>query len=349
MKSLSQLVSIVHPDPDIQRRARLLAILSLGMIVLAALLLPVALMGATPVASAVTIGSSIVSYVVTLLLAQRGRVGLGGWLFTLFLVAGILLSMFATNSIGSVYYLVLAIVTAGVLLRPVQVWWVLIVSLVGVAAMIPFLGGAPLADTNNQLLTISSAMLLIFVAFVSYLGGSVTERALRASLENEQRAAEAQARAEAQAHDLEAQTQALAEAEQRQRDLVATLETPTVAIAEGVLLAPIIGTIDSTRAQKLTARLLQDVADQRARLVVMDIAGVPIVDTAVAQGLIRTVQAVRLLGCDVVLTGIAPTVATTLTHLGIDLAGVRTARSPQAVLMELFEARDLARGVEHTN
>jgi anti-anti-sigma regulatory factor len=73
-------------------------------------------------------------------------------------------------------------------------------------------------------------------------------------------------------------------------------------------------------------------------LLIIDIAGVTLVDTAVAKALIQTIQAVRLLGCEVVLTGITATVATTLTHLGIALDGVQTLRSPQDVLMTLAGA-----------
>src|SRR4029079_18757669 len=114
--------------------------------------------------------------------------------------------------------------------------------------------------------------------------------------------------------------------------------TPTVAVADGVLLAPIIGTIDSARAQQITTRILHDTFVQRVNLLIMDIAGVTIVDTAVAKALIETIQAVRLLGCAVVLTGISASVATTLTHLGIALDGVQTLRSPQDVLMTLAGA-----------
>jgi rsbT co-antagonist protein RsbR len=92
--------------------------------------------------------------------------------------------------------------------------------------------------------------------------------------------------------------------QQRLLDLVSVLETPVIAIAEGVLLAPIVGHLDSRRAGQLTKRLLDAVYAQRARAVIIDIAGVPLVDTQVAQLLIRTAQSIRLLGSRVALTGI---------------------------------------------
>jgi anti-anti-sigma factor len=149
-------------------------------------------------------------------------------------------------------------------------------------------------------------------------------------------------RAEAALAQTEEQARQLADAnrtmetqlnQQRQLlDLVTTLETPAIGLAEGVLLAPIVGHIDTRRAEALTRRLLQEAHRQRVRLIILDIAGVAVMDSAVAQALMRTVQALRLLGCEVTLSGISAAVATTMVHLGIDLSGVATARSPQEAL-----------------
>jgi anti-anti-sigma regulatory factor len=102
-----------------------------------------------------------------------------------------------------------------------------------------------------------------------------------------------------------------------------------------VLLAPIVGVIDSRRAQALTERLLTDAQYQQADTVILDLAGVALVDTQVAQALMQTTQALRLLGCGVVITGISAEIATTLTRLDFDLRGIRMARSPQEVLERL--------------
>ena len=137
-----------------------------------------------------------------------------------------------------------------------------------------------------------------------------------------------------------ANAQQAAELEQRSQeqqhllDVIQSLETPTIMLAEGVLLAPVVGNLDSRRVHILTDRLLMSVSFQRARLVVLDIAGVTLVDGAVAEGLIQTVQAVRLLGCDVAITGISPAVALALTQQGVELSGVLTATSPQDALRQ---------------
>lgn len=151
---------------------------------------------------------------------------------------------------------------------------------------------------------------------------------------------EATTRAEQESAASARQAAELAERNQQQQhllDLVATLETPTICLADGVLLAPLVGSMDSRRAHALTDRLLTAVNSQRARLVILDIAGVTVVDSTVAEGLLHTAQAVRLLGCDVTLTGISPAVALALTQQGIQLTGIATATSPQEALRQYGE------------
>lgn len=164
----------------------------------------------------------------------------------------------------------------------------------------------------------------------------VTDTAQLHAEENAHQARQALAQREAQASELAQKAAELEEQNRQQRqllDLVSTLETPAVSLADGVLLAPVVGHVDSRRIADLTQRLLHDVSSQRSRMVILDIAGVPGVDTAVAQALLRTIQAVRLLGCEVTITGISASVAATMTQLGITMAGVRTARTPQEVML----------------
>jgi anti-anti-sigma regulatory factor len=143
---------------------------------------------------------------------------------------------------------------------------------------------------------------------------------------------EARAQAEQQATTLATQRDQLSYTETLLRDMVATLETPTIGLANGILLAPIVGTIDSQRAQTITERLLTDASSQRAETVVIDIAGVQVVDTQVAHALVQTTQALRLLGCTVVLSSVSASVAQTLTRLGIDMGDIHTVSSPRDVL-----------------
>jgi rsbT co-antagonist protein RsbR len=102
------------------------------------------------------------------------------------------------------------------------------------------------------------------------------------------------------------------------------LSTPLIPIADNVVIMPLIGTIDSGRAQMVLETLLEGVALHQADVAILDITGVSIVDTQVAQALIRAAQAVRLLGAQVILTGIQPQIAQTLVHLGADMSSIGT-------------------------
>ena len=183
-----------------------------------------------------------------------------------------------------------------------------------------------------ELRTLGTYLVIIGCMFLSRKIADTAQHAAEASA---RRTEEVLARVEGQARTLAQNAEELAarsEQQQRLLDLVATLETPAVALAEGVLLTPVVGHLDSQRARELTARLLREVSARRTRLVVLDIAGVALFDVDVAQALLRTVQALRLLGCEVTVTGISPAVAITLTQLDTSLQGISTARTPQEVL-----------------
>jgi rsbT co-antagonist protein RsbR len=109
-----------------------------------------------------------------------------------------------------------------------------------------------------------------------------------------------------------------------QREQLAELSTPVIKLWEGVLAIPLIGTLDSMRSQIATESLLQAILDQQARVAILDITGVPTVDTMVAQHLLKTALAARLMGAECVISGIRPQIAHTMVQLGIDLGEVAT-------------------------
>lgn len=121
---------------------------------------------------------------------------------------------------------------------------------------------------------------------------------------------------------------------------------PVVQVWDGVVLVPLIGMLDSSRTQQLMERLLQKVTDTTSRVAVIDITGVPTIDTQTAQHLIETVAAVRLLGAEVVLTGIRPVIAQTLVHLGIDLSNVSTQSSLASGLRTALDHLNLKIGAK---
>ena len=108
----------------------------------------------------------------------------------------------------------------------------------------------------------------------------------------------------------------------RQQQELLELSTPVIKLWEGVLAVPMIGTLDSARTQLVMETLLQRIVEAGAQLAIIDITGVPTVDTLVAQHLLKTVSAIRLMGAECIISGIRPQIAQTIVHLGIDLQGI---------------------------
>ncbi|MFJ5297909.1 STAS domain-containing protein [Pseudomonas sp. NPDC088368] len=110
----------------------------------------------------------------------------------------------------------------------------------------------------------------------------------------------------------------------RQQEELLELSTPVVKLWDGVLALPMIGTLDSQRTQVVMESLLQRIVDTGSEIAIIDITGVPTVDTLVAQHLLKTVTAIRLMGADCIISGVRPQIAQTIVHLGLDLQGVVT-------------------------
>ncbi len=109
-----------------------------------------------------------------------------------------------------------------------------------------------------------------------------------------------------------------------QKVMLEELSTPLIPISEKIMVMPLIGSVDSRRAQQVIETLLHGISTSKAQIAILDITGVSVVDTQVANAFISAAQAVRLLGAQVLLTGIRPEVAQTLIGLGVDLSGIIT-------------------------
>jgi rsbT co-antagonist protein RsbR len=131
---------------------------------------------------------------------------------------------------------------------------------------------------------------------------------------------------------------------QRSKDVLEMATVPVVPVWEGILLVPLIGTLDSARTQQLMERLLLRLTETTSQVALLDITGVPMIDTQTAQHLIETIKAVRYIGAEVVLTGVRPVIAQTLVHLGIDLSGVATRASLASGLRVALSILDLQVG-----
>jgi len=148
----------------------------------------------------------------------------------------------------------------------------------------------------------------------------------------------------------------------RQQQEIMELSTPVVKLWDGILALPIIGTLDSGRTQVVMENLLQEVVSTNSKFAIIDITGVPTVDTLVAQHLLKTITAARLMGAECIISGVRPQIAQTIVHLGINLEDVitkaklsdafalalqrsgrtvvRQAAAPQNLLANLFAKRE---------
>ena len=136
-------------------------------------------------------------------------------------------------------------------------------------------------------------------------------------------------------HTMEVYQKSREEIVHRQQQEIAELSTPVVKLWDGILALPLIGTLDSTRTQVVMENLLQSIVDQGADIAIIDITGVPTVDTLTAQHLLKTVAAARLMGADCIVSGIRPQIAQTMVHLGVELNVVSKATLADALALAL--------------
>ncbi|WP_205512038.1 STAS domain-containing protein [Longitalea arenae] len=122
----------------------------------------------------------------------------------------------------------------------------------------------------------------------------------------------------------------------RQTDEIAEISTPVIQVWDGILALPIIGTLDSARTQVVMENLLQHIVETGSTIAILDISGVPAVDSLVAQHIIKTVAATRLMGAECIISGIRPEIAQTVVHLGIDLSNIVTKASLASALKHAF-------------
>ena len=122
----------------------------------------------------------------------------------------------------------------------------------------------------------------------------------------------------------------------RQTAEISEISTPVIQVWDGILALPIIGTLDSARTQVVMESLLLKIVDTESTIAILDISGVPAVDSLVAQHLIKTVAATRLMGAECIISGIRPEIAQTIVHLGIDLSNINTKASLAHALRTAF-------------
>lgn len=149
------------------------------------------------------------------------------------------------------------------------------------------------------------------------------------SLEGEHR------RSSAYAADLEEKLSVI----DAQRSAITELSTPIIEVWEGVVCLPVVGVIDSVRSAEMTEALLETIVARKARCAVIDITAIHVMDTATADYFLRMARAVRLLGAECLLTGVNPSIAQTIVHMGVELGDIRTYRDLRSALASFFGVR----------
>ena len=135
----------------------------------------------------------------------------------------------------------------------------------------------------------------------------------------------------------------------RQTDEISEISTPVIRVWEGILALPIIGTLDSGRTQVVMENLLQEIVNTGSTIAILDISGVPTVDSLVAQHLIKTVSATRLMGAECIISGIRAEIAQAIVHLGIDLSNIKTKATLAGALQLAFSMNRIEVRAQDTN
>jgi anti-anti-sigma factor len=317
----------------------------------------------------------IVCNACAIFLLRRGRLRLAANLSTIGIILGISIPLFASgllNGSGALLAFSVPVALAGLvsgrggLLLAAGLTCALVIITGVLEAYTTGIVGTIVPSNRSPLAAAASFILIISVLslFLDRFGSSLRE-ALTAAREREQELEGLRGSLETTVAERTASLQqALGDVEQREARLAAALDelnasqiavrelsAPVIPVLPGVVIAPLIGSLDSSRASLLADNVLGMVERERARQVIFDITGVPLVDTQVAQVLLQTAAAVRLLGAQPLLVGIRPEVAQTIISLGLDFAAIATYPNLQEAVEALLpgSAGRGPNGVERAN
>lgn len=274
------------------------------------------------------LGGLVIAIGIALILARSGQMEVATHILFIGLIAAAVATSLPSGATSSALYtMFIPIVGATMMLRPA--WSFGYAGLALIAYMSVYLFGArdtPPSPGGILLTTLLFAGHFGIVALLAYLSSRGYEKLLTASLLHAEELERTRnllvVQVDEQTKDLR---QALADL-QNSSELIGQMSVPVMPIADGVLLLPLVGALDTQRATLVTERLLESVQREHARTVLIDITGVPLVDTQVAGAILRASQAVQLLGAEPVLVGIRAEVAQTMVGLGLTLGQINTRR-----------------------
>ncbi|WP_287906460.1 STAS domain-containing protein [Chloroflexus sp.] len=335
-----KLLDIRHSDEESRQRGRNIVIIALGLLVINLIVSITIIVGFTELFSLlVATFLAVLLYAVIVFLTRRGSINLGGWLTVGTALFGTTVASFVNPDRPVTVFLAVSLVLAATLLRFRDVIVVFGLVLLALGSLALFAESTVITVTSEQFL-IPSAILCGFITVISFVqsfGNEVLHRRLQTALQQTQQSAHELKRLNAELDrrvTLQTETlhMALQELEERsrqqdkllaeviaQRDVIRQLSVPVLPVGPATLVMPLIGTIDRDRLTTIQQQALTAIGQQHARWLILDVTGVPVIDTEVAGGLIQLVQSVRLLGADVVLVGVRPEVAQTMVSLSIEL------------------------------
>jgi rsbT co-antagonist protein RsbR len=352
--SLPNIFHVQHNNDDVRRRGRNLIVLCVGLIVTASIFLINAIIEAS---SASTIWFTFIPLLIMLgvaVLARYGHVTVGAWLLVIVLLLATAGSSMSGGQVSvAPFYFVIPMLVGCLTLRPWQIGMVWVVCLILLTVMALSLSAGTLVPSMHQQVVMGGYVLTTLTALIGVLNASTTELALNTALYARRKAEEATSSLEVVKASLERrvderttelqsaftevearsaeQARLLQEIEQ-QRIAIRELSVPVLPVSRTSLVIPLVGALDSERLLSLQEEALRAVERTGVRELLLDITGVPIVDTQVAKGILEVVQAARLLGAEVTLVGIRPEVAQAIVGLGLDLSAIRTFSDLQGAL-----------------
>ncbi|WP_129628412.1 STAS domain-containing protein [Candidatus Oscillochloris fontis] len=343
---LSRFFIMRHTDDDLRRRGQNLLIVLWILIAISLLSIPTSIIHGR-VGSLLNTISVLPVAMLLLWMTHRGWVG---WVTMIMLTINtmslILVPVFGSAEFSVIaYYFIINTFIAGIVLRPIMVWGVLVLNIAALALTAVLAQQFPQEAPSLLVTSMNVGLLLIFATMIVILDSTTMMRTLselrqaRAeTLHANQALAESNASLERLVADRtailsatlaehEAHAQALQDAlaaQERMHDLVTELSLPVIPVRHDTLVVPLIGSLDSTRANILLQRVLTQIEKHRARALILDVTGLPLVDTQVAKIMLTIAEAARLLGTDTTLVGIRPEVAQALVSLGVELPRLTT-------------------------
>lgn len=340
----SSLITVRHPDEDAQRRGQSIILLATGLNVLTIMLAAYAIVtGSLSSQIIIPVIVSLVVQTVIIIAARNGYVNPAG---------SIMVGMAIVGTAGSAIlnadqfiipvFLTTPLLIASAVLPPIGIVVTLFGVLTGmgiIASVLPPPENVPMRNT----LFVVIGLLSLFATLTGVLIGVGNER-LRRRLRDAVRRADQTAQALQTMNEeldlrVQLQTETLQQIVQElenrsiqqerllqeiaaQRDIIRELSLPILPVGRDVLVAPLIGALDGERMRQLQNQALRSIERTHARMLILDVTGVPLIDTHVAQGLSGLIQGLRLLGAEVAIVGVRPEVAQTIVGLGIQLRGV---------------------------